>query len=644
MSFSVWFLGSLRLISFHYSIWVVFLIFGMFSIYLYMRSGLKIVSLLRVRWRVIFMEEILFLILLFTWSFVRSYQPDINGLEKFMDFGLMNSILRTQFFPPYDMWLAGETINYYYFGHLVAAVLTKLSRLSSSITYNLMIATILALSFIQTFSLAATMTGHFLSTLKRKVLVLSAGLISASVLVFGGNLHTVYTLLTKGLADYWYPDATRYIPYTIHEFPLYSFVVSDLHGHVSDIPFVLLFVAVLYSFLPYLKTIRVAFLSRVVIARMTLLGVLSGILYMTNALDAFIYLALFALLFLTTRLRYSPIIQATQDTIIGSGYVTFVGVFISLPFHLSFSPFAKGIARVQSHSSFIQLIVLWGFFLLVGFSALYLFVVQMRGQKLFSVFRLSVIATIIVVVLFSLLLVLIPEVVYIKDIYIQEYHRANTMFKLVYQTFLLMSIVTGTVFVGVVQYFLSVRNRYSLVIFILMIFLLVGIGSVLLYPYFAIRSYYNGFSHFQGLNGLLWIERRYPDDYAALAWLQSNIRGQPVILEAVGESYTDFARISANSGLPTVLGWRVHEWLWRGSFDEPQLRTNDVSVIYTSTDLYEVCELIDRYTVDFIFLGSLERQQYPDFKEQTLADIGEQVFSQGLTKVYSTPRPCQVKS
>ena len=38
---------------------------------------------------------------------------------------------------------------------------------------------------------------------------------------------------------YWYPNATRFIHNTIHEFPLYSFVVSDLHGHVLDIPIVL---------------------------------------------------------------------------------------------------------------------------------------------------------------------------------------------------------------------------------------------------------------------------------------------------------------------------------------------------------------------------------------------------------------------
>ena len=47
-------------------------------------------------------------------------------------------------------------------------------------------------------------------------------------------------------STYWYPNATRFIPKTIHEFPSYSYVVADLHGHVYDIPFVLLSISILF--------------------------------------------------------------------------------------------------------------------------------------------------------------------------------------------------------------------------------------------------------------------------------------------------------------------------------------------------------------------------------------------------------------
>ncbi|KKR03369.1 MAG: hypothetical protein UT26_C0002G0004 [Microgenomates group bacterium GW2011_GWC1_39_12] len=70
---------------------------------------------------VIGMEELCFFFLLLLWSWVKAHEPSIRGLEKFMDYGFMQSILNTQYFPAMDMWWAGGYINYYYFGHLVHA-------------------------------------------------------------------------------------------------------------------------------------------------------------------------------------------------------------------------------------------------------------------------------------------------------------------------------------------------------------------------------------------------------------------------------------------------------------------------------------------------------------------------------------------
>ena len=70
-----------------------------------------------------------------------------------MDFGFINSILRTKFFPPKDIWYSPEPINYYYFGHLSGALLIKLSNIKASIGYNLILATIFAQGVTQVFSL-----------------------------------------------------------------------------------------------------------------------------------------------------------------------------------------------------------------------------------------------------------------------------------------------------------------------------------------------------------------------------------------------------------------------------------------------------------------------------------------------------------
>ena len=106
------------------------------------------------------------------------------------------------------------------------------------------------------------------------------------------------------------------------------------------------------------------------------------------------------------------------------------------------------------------------------------------------------------------------------------------------------------------------------------------------------------------------------------------------MVEAVGESYTDFARVSANTGLPTILGWRVHEWLWRGSFDEAGKRTEEVKEIYEGDDLDKTQQLLNKYQVKFIFLGSLEQQAYPELKENKFLKLGKVVFSSGKTKIF----------
>jgi len=78
-----------------------------------------------------------------------------------MDYGFINSILRSPTMPPKDMWFAGQSINYYYFGHFITALLTKLSGINSTITYNLMVSSIFAFSFLGTFSLGANISYFF---------------------------------------------------------------------------------------------------------------------------------------------------------------------------------------------------------------------------------------------------------------------------------------------------------------------------------------------------------------------------------------------------------------------------------------------------------------------------------------------------
>ena len=62
-------------------------------------SRKEVLGWLRKRWRVVMMEEVLFLGGLIFMVLVRGYNPDILDLEKFMDMGFINSYLRAETLP-----------------------------------------------------------------------------------------------------------------------------------------------------------------------------------------------------------------------------------------------------------------------------------------------------------------------------------------------------------------------------------------------------------------------------------------------------------------------------------------------------------------------------------------------------------------
>jgi len=85
-----------------------------------------------------------------------------------------------------------------------------------------------------------------------------------------------------------------------------------------------------------------------------------------------------------------------------------------------------------------------------------------------------------------------------------------------------------------------------------------------------------------------------------------------VLAEATGNAYTDYGRIGAATGIPTVLGWENHEDLWRGggSRAETTARKDALRSIYSSEDSAAVFELLHRYKVRYVFVGVLEKRDF----------------------------------
>lgn len=645
LTYLVFFFGTAHILKFNQFSIILVLILSALANYIFSKyKKINILKIIFTNKLFFLLEEFIFFIGLLFWAYIRGNYPDIHGLEKFMDFGFINSLLRSDYFPPKDMWYTPLSINYYYFGHLCTALLTKLSSIPSYVSFNLMVATIFAFTFSLTFSIGINLFEKNKNIFKK----VAGALLSAILITFAGNLTTIYTffkaypndnpvpfwnlpfLLFSFPNNYWYPNATRFIPFTIHEFPIYSFVVSDLHGHVLDIPFVLLIIVFSLSIF-YKKSFK--------LFELIFFGFILSIMYMTNAWDGLIYLILgfFILLFLNeNKINFFEVIKKTA--------ILFISFFLfSLPFSLFFKPFVSGIGILCSpkfltdigkigpflfevnhcqKSQGWQLLLLYGFFYI--FSVLFL--IFLKFKKNYKISKSD--KFVLLLISLSTILIIVPEFIYVKDIYPLHY-RANTMFKLVYQAFIMLSIASSYIIIKLLS---NIKNKVLLSIFFVISFLLISLVSI--YAYFAINSYYRDLKSYQGLDGIKYLSALYPGDYKLINWINTNIKNQPVILEASGDSYTDYARISANTGLPTVIGWSVHEWLWRGSYDFAAPRIADVESLYTSNDVKLTKALIKKYSISYVIISTLEKEKYPNLNENKFKILGREIYKNNESVLY----------
>jgi|AntDeeMinimDraft_5_1070356.scaffolds.fasta_scaffold00220_8 YYY domain-containing protein len=213
---------------------------------------------------------------------IRSADPAIRpiGGEKFLDFGLLKSLLRADSLPPEDMWFAGEPVAYYYGGHLVAAILTKITGTAGHYAYNLALAGFYAALVTAVYGLAGSVAAD------RGISRRAAGAFGAFFVGIASNLSTPVKFLVwllpdgpanwlaetsglpvEGLADggpsafgYW--DASRVIEddvadfggfepnaaFVIDEFPFFSWLNGDLHAHMMSTAFLLLAAALCFAY------------------------------------------------------------------------------------------------------------------------------------------------------------------------------------------------------------------------------------------------------------------------------------------------------------------------------------------------------------------------------------------------------------
>lgn len=232
----------------------------------------------------------------------------------------------------------------------------------------------------------------------------------------------------------------------------------------------------------------------------------------------------------------------------------------------------------------------------------------------------------------ALLLVMGAELFHTPDIH---GNRVNTVFKLSYQSWLLLSMAaTFAVYYTAVRWRgwgwgRWLRRGWWGVAGLLLL-------SSLYYTPAAAVSITGGFSRQPTLDGLAYMARSNPAEREAIEWLQQQ-PGTPVVVEAVGEDYSQYGRVSAFTGLPTLLGWPEHQRQWRGSRRLLEGRPEAVERIYTSLDRGEVEALLARYGVSYVYVGDLERRRYGQGAGENLRPFLEVEFVRPGVTVFRVP-------
>ncbi len=716
--------------------------------------------------------ELLFLLAFGAWAVVRAAIPDASGTEKPMELAFINAILRSPTFPPSDPWLSGYAISYYYFGYVIVAMLARLAVVPGAVAFNLAVASWFGLAALAAYGLLYNLLGLRLRG-KRKTARLMALLAPLFLLVMsnlGGSLEVLHSggvfwrqagdgtwqsefwtwLDVQELTEpptppftgeperatgiWWWRSSRVLQDYTldgqprevIDEFPMFSFLLGDLHPHVLAMPFALL--SAVLALNAYLKrTSRGENLS----GFPQWLGqpefwtaalVLGGMAFL-NTWDLPIYLALFgAAVLLPVLMRRGWRWQLVLDFLSLVVALGLAGGILYFPFYLTFASQAGGIlpslvfftrgihfwimfgtllipaaawlvrswlrsgraVQIWSSLLFAAGVIggLWLVSSLMGFVRLrsepslagiwgaadplnlilgstvsrlaspgaWLTLLILLGlawevlKRLVSPANLAPVAQdgqagwaarepersspfVLLLFLVGTGLALFPEFFYLRDLFGV---RMNTIFKFYFQAWILWSLVAAY---GSAVLLLELRGGWRAA-FRAVWFILVVLA--LPYPVFGVLSRTNNFQPAAwSLNGAAYLERYSPDEMAAIAWLQQAPYG--VVAEAIGGSYTGYARVSTHSGLPTVLGWPGHESQWRGGMQEIGSREPDIAQLYRARQWVQAAEVIEKYNIRYVFLGALERSTYRP--EETLFQRNlVEVFRSGGVTIYEVPR------
>jgi len=231
---------------------------------------------------------------------------------------------------------------------------------------------------------------------------------------------------------------------------------------------------------------------------------------------------------------------------------------------------------------------------------------------------------VLLLILTGAMLTLVPEFFYLRD---QFGWRMNTIFKFYFQIWILFAVAAAYAIANIA----FIEKKWKTSILSVCSMLLIGIGLV--YPAYAVFDKTNSFRNIEwSLDGNKFYQRAYPSEMEAIEYLKTLPFG--TIAEAIGGSYSGYGRVSKITGYPTVLGWPGHELQWRGGSMEMGSRESDIKLLY-ETDAWETAMwVLDHYSIDYVFIGSMENNAY-QVREEKFADNLSVIYQNNDAVIYS---------
>jgi len=374
LAYLAWLLAATHLLAFsRFSLSLVLgciLLCGVAS-FVWQRHALN--TFLRQHWRVLLLVEVMFTLAFLLFVGIRALNPDLwniyRGGEKPMELAFLNAILRSPYMPPLDPWFAGGYINYYYYGYVLVAALIKLTGIVPTVAFNLAIPAL----FAWTFCGAVIIVYAF----SRRVPVALLGGYFAAML---GNFDGLAQLRGQLLAlmahlpvppfDYW--ESSRVIPYTINEFPFWSFLFADLHPHVMDMPIAVFMLGIVATFV---LSMSATSYSRKRLGLYLLAAFVFGTIACVNPWDVPVYAILLAVvlsLLTFQEKRQEPahaLLLALALRLVTVLLLFGVGYLFYLPFYIPYQQlFVNGLGRVAQGSSTGSYLTVFGFWIFLVLS------------------------------------------------------------------------------------------------------------------------------------------------------------------------------------------------------------------------------------------------------------------------------------